>query len=268
LLTITGLDRRLLPATRTQITNLALSITTGVTHDFRRPGRAGLGLIALLFSARLQRGISLFGADYKYGKALLSARSEVFFGRLTPRDFFLRYTHGLGRGTSRTPVFELFRLGGPQNLRGIEEGELIGRRLSFGQAEFGVSAGSLWQFLHGRRAAQSSPQAGASNASSNNSGSSGEEKSAGSGVDFSNVYLKTFFDHARITDPTSFVSIPSGAPSMLDRRANGYGFAVELRGLPAGDGGQQLNLSIGYGRSPQSRLHNSGTMFTAVTFNF
>lgn len=263
LLTITGLDRILLPAARTQITNLALSITAGVTRDFRRSGRAGLGLIALSLNTRLQRGMNVFGGDYDYGKAWLSARGEVFFGRLTAQDFFLRYTQGIGRGSDRTPVFELFRLGGPQNLRGVEEGELIGRRLSFGQAEFGVSALSLWHFIRGRRAAQSQPQA--DNAASNNSG---EERQTGGGFDFSNVYLKTFFDHARITDPTSFSSAPGAARSFLDRRANGAGFAFELRNLPAGAGGQRLNLSIGYARSPQSRLHRSGTMFTAVTFNF
>lgn len=271
LITITGLDKSQLPSARTQVTNLALAARVGMTRDFWRPNRAGLGLIALSLDTRVQRGVGLFGADYEYSKAWLSAHGEVFFGRLTAQDFFLRYTRGAGRCTSKTPVFELFRLGGPQSVRGIEEGELIGRRLTFGQAEFGISALSLWQFIRGNREAKSQPRAGAGNASSDNSGDVDEPPA--DGVDFSNVYLKTLFDHARISDPTSFNPAPRGAPPnpapfLLDRRANGYGFAVELRNLPAGGGGQGLNLSIGYAHSPQSRLHRSGTIFTAVTFNF
>ncbi|MFZ4795488.1 MAG: hypothetical protein ACOYLN_15285, partial [Blastocatellia bacterium] len=76
------------------------------------------------------------------------------------------------------------------------------------------------------------------------------------GLDLSNIYLKGFIDRARVT------GIATG------QRALGYGTALELRDLPAGSVGRRLNLSIGYGFSPQSRLHRSGTLITSVALSF
>jgi len=263
LLAITGLDRALLPAPNTQVADLALDLTAGVSHDFRRPQRAGLGQATFWLDAKLQRGLDLFGADYVYGKASVAAHGEVFFGALSPQDFFLRYSRGVARGTDRTPVFELFRLGGPANVRGLEEGEFIGRRLTFEQTEFGVNVLALWHLARGTKA----PELNRTPCSETSAAPSQQALP----FDPANLYLKGFFDRARISDPTSFVRPPGagtagGPPFPFDRQANGYGFAVELRNLSGGDGGPRLNLSIGYARSPQSQLHRSGTLFTGVTF--
>ena len=261
LLTITRLSRSLLPLARTQITNFAFNLTASLSHDFRRADLPGLGFVSLTLSTQLQHGLDWFGADYDYGKAQLRVSGETLFGPSTAQDFLLRYTQGIARASAATPVFELFRLGGTQNLRGMEEGEFIGRRLSFGQAEFGVNVVSLAHWLR-------PPKPADTDTTAPDPAKNQEKQSAG--PDLSRIYLKAFFDHARITDPTSFnAPLVGGLPGFkLDRRANGYGFAVEMRGLPVGEGGQTINLSIGYGRSPQSNLHRSGTLFSAVGLNF
>jgi len=267
LITITGLRRSLLPRARTQASSLALNLKTGVSRDFREPDKAGLGQLSFAIESKLQKGLDLFGADYTFGKALLIARGEMLFGKLTPRDFLLRYTRGVGRSTDKTPVFEMFQLGGLQTVRGIEEGEFIGNRLTYEQTEFGVNALSLWRFI--RKPKPKDPNAAEAPK---------PEKPQEASVDLSNLYLKVFSDRARITDRTSFTQTPgaqtpggvstSPIPFLLDRRANGYGVAVELRNLSAGESGQSIHLTIGYARSPQSRLHRSGVMFTGVSFNF
>src|SRR5204862_5653260 len=71
-----------------------------------------------------------------------------------------------------------------------------------------------------------------------------------------NAYLKVFYDRGRVHDSDSFVG-----PVTVDRVAEGYGAAVELRRL----GGKNINLSIGYAYSPESTLHKHGTTYTGVS---
>src|SRR6185437_1789720 len=118
LLRITQIDKSLLPQARTQTTTLSLDGNLGFSHDFRKLDRAGVGMMNISLNGRLQRGVQLFGADYKYNKTYATISSEVFFGSISPRDFFLRHNHIIGRGTRGTPIFELFSLGGPQAVRG------------------------------------------------------------------------------------------------------------------------------------------------------
>ena len=253
LLTITKLSRRLLPDARTQATNLVLTLSGAMSHDLREHN--GLGTLTLGFDTTLQRGIGWLGADYRYGKAAFSGRGELFFGPETAHEFFVRHTQGIARSGDRTPVFELFRLGGPNNLRGIEEGEIIGRRLTYGQSEVGVNALALWQMLRRNPTTKESP----------NSSAKEETRAEAPAFDFSHLYVKGLVDWARISDPTSFAQTNAAG---LKRQAQGYGVAVELRNLAAGEGMQKIHLTIGYARSPQSVLHRSGTIFTSVSLNY
>lgn len=263
LLTLTGLNQQLLPKPNTQLAPLALNLTLAVTHDARELNQAGLGHLNFSLDSKLQRGLELFGADYRYHKIAVTARGELVFGALSPEDFFLRYTHGIGQSGTQTPVTELFRLGGSQNVRGMEEGEFIGRQLSYGQAEFGINAFALWHMLR-QTAAPELNRTPCSNAAGTDAARSPLP------FDPASIYLKTFFDFARISDPTSFTNPALGLnllPRRLEQRANGYGIAVELRNLSK-DIGAQVSFTFGYARSPRSRLHPSGTLFTGVSYSF
>ncbi len=232
LLSLTGLDGASLTAERSQVANLAINLRGGLTRDFEPAPHRRVSHYALSFETRLQRGMRLWGADYGYGRIWLTGQGEVIFGLSTPKDLLLRHIEGAGWSSAATPVFELFRLGGPSVLRGIEDGESIGRRLKMSQTEFGVGLAALRRAFGWRGTGRND------------------------GLDLSNVYLKGFIDRARVT------GLATG------QRAVGYGTALELRDLPAGSAGRRLNLSIGYGFSPQSRLHRSGTLITSVGLSF
>ncbi len=262
LLALTGLRSDLLPQATTQITPLALNLTATLTHDARQPERVGgLGHVNFSLDTKLQRGMGWFGADYRYYKAAVTGRAEIVFGALSPEDFFVRYVQGLGQSGAGTPVTELFRLGGLSNVRGLEEGEFIGRRVRFAQAEFGINALSLWHLLRKTAAAElnrtpCSPTAGT------------EAARSPLPFDPANIYLKTFYDFAHLSDSTSFLADPTSFTSRrLAQSVKGYGIALELRNL-GNDLTAPLSFTFGYARSPQSVLHRSGTLFTGVSYSF
>ena len=251
LLTISRIDRALLPRARSQTTTVSLDTNLGFSHDFRQAERAGLGMFNVYLTTRLQRGVRFFGADHRYNKASVSLTGEVFFGFISSKDFFLRYHRVMNTGTRGTPIFELFRLGGAQTVRGIEEGEFIGRKLSAGQVEFGIHSLLLWQLVTRK------PVAAKLRKDSCPGGSDGTQSKLP--FDITKVYLEFFYDRGRINDRDSF-TLPGG----FNRVAQGYGIGFELREL----GGKNINLSIGYARSPESRLHKSGTIYTGVSYAF
>lgn len=232
LLKLTGIGEARLSADRSQLANLAVNLRGGLTRDFESAPHRRVSHYALSIETRLQRGMRLWGADYGYGRIWLTGRGEVIFGFSAPKDLLLRHIEGAGWSSAATPVFELFRLGGPGVLRGIEDGESIGQRLTMRQTELGVGLAALRRIFGWQGAGRND------------------------GLDLSNVYLKGFIDQARVA------GIANG------QRAIGYGTALELRDLPAGSDGRRLNLSIGYGFSPQSRLHRSGTLITSVALSF
>jgi hypothetical protein len=249
LLTITKLDKNLLPQARTQSTTLTLDGNAGLSHDFGEPTAGGLGMFNAYLKGRLQRGVQLFGGDYQFNKLSATFTTELFFGYLSPKDFFLRYNHVMGTSTRGTPVFELFRLGGPQSVRGLQEGEIIGRKLIADQVELGLNTLVLWHLLTGKSVTA---------ALHRNKCDENAEPSA-LPFDLANTYIKGFYDRGHIDDQDSFVT-----PGATNRVAQGYGIALEIREL----GSKSIHLSFGYARSPESALHKSGTLYTGVSYSF
>jgi hypothetical protein len=246
LLTITKLDPSLLPRARTQTTTLALDFSSSVTHDFRKLNQSGAGVLGFSVNGRLQRGFHFFGADYDFNKINVTLGAEFLFGFRSWRDLLLRYNRVMGTSTHGTPIFELQRLGGPLTVRGLEEGEVIGRKLSADQFEFGLNALLVWGLISRRSVAERLLSTDCSNGSQ-------------APFDIRNAYLKFFYDRGRVHDSDSFL-----APGNFSRTAEGYGAAIELRRL----GNQNVNLSLGYAYSPQSALHKHGTIYTGVSYSF
>lgn len=226
-----------------------------LSGDVRRGKGGGIGELNFFAHAKAQKGISILGGDFEYDQYLLSAGAQVVFGFASPSDAFLSYQRGAGVGSKGTPLFELFRLGGSQFGRGLEEGEFIGRGLAYDRTELGVGVLPLWSLL--RRAvpgAKRKPGDGASDDST-----SGPPVVAG--IDLSTVYLKVFYDRARLADTSSLGDVLN--PS---RGVEGYSAALELRGLRLG--GRRANLTLGYARSPDSRLHRRGVVVTGLSYAF
>jgi Omp85 superfamily domain len=253
LLTITGISPLVLPQARTQTTTLSFGINGVFRHDFRKAKAGGLGVFALRVNETLSKGFELFGADYQYWKSQTVVSADLTFGFKSYRDMFVHYQHGYERSSAGTPIFELPLMGGPESVRGIEAGEFIGSRVSSHQFDLGFNAASFLNLVRGKgRIDDSSYCPFDPNAT----------PPAGP-FDFKSLYFKVFFDRGGIADSPVTVGAGVGVNSFT-----GYGAAFELRDLLADESGRRVNLAIGYARSPESKLHRRGLVFTSVTFEF
>src|SRR5258708_36314742 len=88
---------------------------------------------------------------FSFDQYSVTGKAEVFFGVSGTNDFLIRYVRGLGASTRSTPLFELLQLGGTANVRGIEQGEFIGRNMAFDQSEAGINVESLWRWVHRKK---------------------------------------------------------------------------------------------------------------------
>ncbi|GEM_PF-3305922 len=253
LLTITGINPALLPQARTQTTKFSFSATAFYSHDFRKlTKQSGVGNFSLSFKTALDKGTRAFGADYNYTKSVNTFQTELQFGWQTFADMFIGYRQGFNFSSRNTPIFELNRLGGTESVRGIEEGERIGRNLYFGQIDVGLNSYTLLQMIRGKKNQNSlfCPD----------DNTNAEPQPA----DYlSKIYIKVFYDFGRIKDSTSYTTNPN-----FKHTVKGYGVAVELRRLARDQNGNNINISIGYARSPESRLHRSGVQFVGISYEF
>ena len=232
----------------------SLRINYLASYDLRRPGkRGGIGEIDFLFNAVGQKGFTGLGGDFSYRQYELNGGAQIFFGFSTPTDLFLRYQRGTGASSNGTPLFKLFRLGGPLNVRGLEEGEIVGNSYAYDRTEFGVGllplVGTIRNlFPHGKKTTNANPEEPAAT----NIG----------GLDLANTYVKVFYDRGRVFDTKELGEILNPAHGV-----KGWGIAAELRGI-AFIANKRANLTIGYARSPDSLLHRRGVVATGLSLDF
>ena len=232
----------------------SLRINYFASYDLRQPGkRGGIGEIDFLFNAEGEKGFTGIGGDFSYRQYELSTGAQMFFGFAAPTDLFLRYQRGTGATSSGTPLIKLFRLGGPLNMRGLEEGEFVGNSYAYDRSEFGVALLPLVHtvrnlFPHGKKTNDANPQEPAAT----NFG----------GIDLANTYVKIFYDRGRVFETKSLGEILNPSHGV-----KGYGIAAEMRGI-AFIMNKRANLTIGYARSPDSLLHRRGTVVTGLSLDF
>ena len=232
----------------------SLNVRYLASYDLRRPGmRGGLGEIDFLLTATGQKGFTGLGGDFSYRQYELTGGAQIFFGFAAPTDLFLRYQRGAGASSNGTPLFKIFRLGGPQNVRGLEEGEFVGNSYAYDRTEFGVALLPLLRtarkmFPGGKKSTNENP----SEPAPTNIG----------GIDLANTYVKTFYDRGRTFDSKSLGKILNPAHGV-----KGWGIAAELRGI-AFISNKRANLTIGYARSGDSLLHRRGVVVTGLSLDF
>ena len=234
-----------------------LSLTFRASSGFE-PGDKTSGLVrsaGFRLESTFERSFGILGSDLRYERWDARAGVDGMFWLFsaTPRnDLLLRYVHGYGTANAGTPLFRFLRVGGESNVRGMEEGELIGRRLQYQQLEVGVGVCSLQQLLFAKKA---TPRDGAA------PGPPGAECQLG-GLDLNRAFLKAFVDHADLTERAVGRQFLRGSRGIV-----GTGIALELHDLPVGND-LKLSLTIGYAYSPDSQRHASGTAFTSVIMPF
>jgi hypothetical protein len=202
----------------------------------------GIGGVDLNAAMHLIRGLP--AGDFAFTQVLGSMRGTLYFGVATPRDFLLRFRKGLGTNTGAPPLFELFRLGGSDTLRGMEQGEFVGQKIAFEQGDAGVSVRQIvaW-FKHDAKKLEP------------------EQSPKPSPIDLSKIYVLGFYDRARITTASTFSDL-----LWFNHAPKGYGAEVEIESLSAGT--KRLSLSLGYGYSPDSVLHRKGVVVTSAQLDF
>ena len=197
-----------------------------IAHDGATLPQRGFGGWRLGLHVSARKGLEVAAADFDYVQALVSLTAEVKFGFMSTREFFVRYVRGGGISEGHIPMVRLFRLGGNTAVRGMEDGEFVGRALAFDRIELGYSLAALGKQL--------------------------------GGPDLSGIYAKLFAERGRVTSERSV-----DAALSADRGAPGYGISAEFH-QPQGPG-RWISVEVGYAYSPESRLHPSGRFFTGVT---
>ena len=213
-------------------------------QTFGMPGaKTGFGPSRINFEATKRMGRRSLHGEFPFDQFLLTARGQIFFGPWTPEDFLLRYKRGAGQSSSATPIFLLHRLGGPDNVRGLENGEFIGRQLGFEQSEFGIKFPALLR-MFGRKPVP--PPA---------------EPTPPRPLDLKKLLLVGFYDRGMVVNRATVGDLLG-----LRGAAHGYGLAVEMRELPVGS--SAAHLQLGWARSPNSVLHKKGLLSVRIVFDF
>jgi hypothetical protein len=229
------------PVAEGQVAALTLVLDQGLSFDLKKTARSHVGQFDAFLTTTAKRAFDFLGADFQFDQFTIDAGGQLFFGIASPTDMLLRFSSKLGVSSSGIPIFEQFRLGGPNNVRGLEEGEFIGRNMNFERAEFGFKSTYLFSLFKHR----------------SDKGEAAKPATVG-GIDLSNTYLKTFYDWGRVTDRTSFADLFKFASGV-----QGIGIAIELRGLNVGS--KRASLTIGYAYSHDSLLHKSGVLVTGLS---
>src|ERR1051325_1068865 len=225
------------------LTDLFGDLTLNYRYEPLSPKRGSLGGLEFTLVANALRGFAR--SDFPFTQVSMSGQGTIFFSTKHARDVFLRFRQGLGTSNGRTPLFELFRLGGNDVLRGIEQGEFVGRQIGYQQFEAGVGVATIASWFQHKKTEPAKLR----------------EESSKLPIDLSKVYLKGFYDRGRVSDNSDFSEL-----FVVRHAARGYGAAVEVQALPAQ--GRTVTLSIGYARSPDSVLHRKGLAITGVSINF
>ena len=221
------------PETGTYI-GLTTTQEVQITREVRRATEGGFGEVRLRAAATAlyAPGWLDFGFGRVDGVIDIGAR----LGVARSRDFLVRYRTNLAGTSAGAPLFELPRLGG-ERLRGIEDGELIGRRAGSAQLSGGPSLEHLVTWF-------------------------GKERPDGGRFGpfpFADTYITAFLDRGAVSDRASFGGL------LWPAQATGYGVALELHGLPLS--GQRARLTFGYGRSADSTRHRGGMVVTTLSID-
>ncbi len=202
----------------------------------------GLGVFRTAAQVAGRRAFSW--GDFTFNQVDVAAEIEATWGARRATDFLVRHRRGLGISNGDTPIFQLFRLGGATSVRGIEQGEFVGRRYAWEQSEAGFSIDFLISLFRGRQK-DATPANG---------------PAVVKGMDLAGIYVKGLYDRgfARNAATTGQLTAVSGS-------AHAWGAAVEIASLPVGS--KRAALTIGWAHSSSSVLHHRGVIFTGISID-
>jgi len=204
--------------------------------DLYQPQQPGIGEVQFDASLSGETAPSALSDHFNYTKWQAAAQVTLWFGWQDSRQFLLRQNLRNGSLFGTVPSLDLFRLGGSDSVRGLQQGELAGHSVLSTSTELGYSLAQLGRALFGN---------------STNSTSASP---------LDGTYLKGFFDWGR-TSPNGSI----GSPWHEGDGAVAYGAAIDIAKPSIGP---PSSFTLGYAFSPQSHLHRSGMVFVSANFPF
>ncbi len=231
-----------------------LSLDAGWRED--RPAPKHSGVHASRRSARLKvetlHTWREAGPDFTIAR--IRSEAQWQFGPGGERRHYLGFALQAGTASRETPIGAQWRLGGEEWLRGLEEGELIGRHVQAARLEAGVDPFAL---LGGTRAAASnSANASAASAST----TVAPEKKAPTIAD-TPILLVGSIESGRVSGQESLIA--NAAPST----ASSFGLGLQFLSAGSGKSPMPFELNLGYAWSPQGQREN-GRVYASVQFLF
>lgn len=231
-----------------------LSLDAGWRED--RPAPRHRGVHASRRSVRL-KGETFHtwreaGPDFTIAR--IRSEAQWQFGPGGDRRHYLGFALQGGTATRETPIGAQWRLGGDEWLRGLEEGELIGRHVVAARLEAGVDPFALL----GGTIATARNSANASAASG--SAASAPEKKAPTIAD-TPILLVASIESGRVSGQESLIA--NAAPAA----ASSFGLGLQFQSAGSGKSSMPFELNLGYAWSPQSQREN-GRVFASVQFLF
>jgi hypothetical protein len=244
-------DKQLSPARRiTPESGSTAAIVASVGPRLRRESfRTDKGGLALIdFSSQFGLRKAFPAADFAFTQWQAALGLTMTFGARRSTDFLLRHRRGLGVTNGPAPLFQLFRLGGTDSVRGIEQGEYVGRYHAFEQSEVGVAIQRLIEVFRPPKPPDTKPA------------KPDAKPQQALPFNLATTYVKVFYDRGAASNSASAADLVT-----VSHAAHGYGVAAEVSGLQILK--RRASLTIGYGYSPQSFLHGSGMVITGVSID-
>jgi hypothetical protein len=233
-----------------RISTATFTLSQTLQHRPHLERHFGVGFLEAGISGAAQKGLRLLAGDFDYTRYDVAAQVTLFLGRPDqPRNLFVRWRQGFATGTTGTPLIRLPRIGGPETVRGIEDGEITASDVLYRQIELGVRLLAVADWLRRRQSAGSE--------------SAQQESSQSAATLLDHAYMKGFYDVGRATE-----SLRSGNVLWVSPGVEGYGVGIEVRELPVPIRRQRAAVSLGYAFSPDSELHRSGVFFTKILLEF
>jgi len=193
------------------LSSLDSMISDEILRDFTptvEPGKTpggGIGETSLRVEATARR--ARWDPNRWFWRPGVLGSADAIFGWSTRKELLLRETWSAGWSGAEAPFFQLQRLGGPRSVRGIEEGERIGRAGRAFQTTAGVGLPVFWPALL---------------------------KLEGPAAALASSYPTLFYDRGYVsTGPARYA-------------ANGFGAAIEIRNLPAGKMRAHISIGWAY----------------------
>ena len=231
-----------------------LSFDAGWREDRPTPKHSGMHASRRSARVKVETLHTWREAGPDFTIARIRSEAQWQFGPGGERRHYLGFALQGGTASRETPVGAQWRLGGDEWLRGLEEGEIIGRHVFAARLEAGVDPFAL---LGGTTAAASN----STHASAALGSTEDAPKKKAPTIADTPILLVASIESGRVSGQESLIA--NAAPST----ASSFGLGLQFQNAGSGKSPMPFELNLGYAWSPQGQREN-GRVYASVQFLF